>query len=339
MTAALTLDNVEDVASAGGLAPEWYELWRHAPNATPFQSPAWLLAWWRAFSPGELCIVCVRNGARLEGVVPLYVERTPHCERLLPLGISASDYVDVLIDRDTTEPVACALVRHVLESTRVSSWEFPDLAPDATALRLPCPAGYDLFEAAADSCPVLFLPPGAERDCPVPMRKLQDVRLARNRAARRGEVALCDGRQYPPAALLEEVFRLHAARWQRRGEPGVLADARVRRFHRDALPGLLGLGIVRLYGLHIDQRMVAAYYGFLHRARAYSYIAGFDPDYAFESPGTILLHHAISEAVREGAREFHFLRGREPYKYRWGAVDQWNRRRVFRRRMHHAAAS
>jgi CelD/BcsL family acetyltransferase involved in cellulose biosynthesis len=339
VTAALTFNNVEDAASASELAPEWCELWRHAANATPFQSPAWLLAWWRAFSPGELCIVCVRNGARLKGVAPLYVERAPHGVRLLPIGISASDYVDVLIDAEALEHVAGALVRHALESTRVSSWEFPDLAPDATALRLPCPAGYDLFDAAGDSCPVLFIPRAPESDCPVPIRKLQDVRLARNRASRRGEVAMCDGRQYPPAALLEEVFRLHAARWQRRGEPGVLADPRVRRFHRDALPGLLGLGIVRLYGLSIDQRMVGAYYGFLQGARAYSYIAGFDPDYAFESPGTILQHHAICEAVREGAREFHFLRGRERYKYRWGAVDQWNRRRVFRRSMHHAAAS
>jgi len=40
---------------------------------------------------------------------------------------------------------------------------------------------------------------------------------------------------------------------------------------------------------------------------------------------------AIEAAIAEGAREFHFLRGREAYKYEWGAVDRWNRRRSFRR--------
>jgi hypothetical protein len=41
--------------------------------------------------------------------------------------------------------------------------------------------------------------------------------------------------------------------------------------------------------------------------------------------------HAIEQALREGAREFHFLRGQEAYKYGWGAVDRWNQRRSFRR--------
>ena len=27
---------------------------------------------------------------------------------------------------------------------------------------------------------------------------------------------------------------------------------------------------------------------------------------------------------------FRFLRGQEPYKYEWGAIDRWNRRREFR---------
>jgi CelD/BcsL family acetyltransferase involved in cellulose biosynthesis len=37
----------------------------------------------------------------------------------------------------------------------------------------------------------------------------------------------------------------------------------------------------------------------------------------------------IEEAVREGARAIDFLRGREDYKYRWGAKDRETvRRRV-----------
>jgi CelD/BcsL family acetyltransferase involved in cellulose biosynthesis len=35
-----------------------------------------------------------------------------------------------------------------------------------------------------------------------------------------------------------------------------------------------------------------------------------------------MIGHAVREAVRDGVREFHFLRGREPYKYAWGAVDR-----------------
>ncbi|WP_082637456.1 hypothetical protein [Bradyrhizobium retamae] len=44
-----------------------------------------------------------------------------------------------------------------------------------------------------------------------------------------------------------------------------------------------------------------------------------------------MLEHAIIEAAREGARTFHFLRGREPYKYEWGARNHWNKKRILYR--------
>jgi CelD/BcsL family acetyltransferase involved in cellulose biosynthesis len=173
----------------------------------------------------------------------------------------------------------------------------------------------------------------------VPKAKRRQLTLARNRAARRGAVAL---RQADPASIgeaLDHLFRLHGARWQRRGETGVLADDPVQGFHRAAAPGLHDAGLLRLHTLAIEGEVVAAYYGFQHRDRAYFYHSGFDPGYEFESPGTLIVAHAIEQAVGEGAREFHFLRGQESYKYGWGAVDRWNRRRSLRRaRAQHAVA-
>ena len=43
----------------------------------------------------------------------------------------------------------------------------------------------------------------------------------------------------------------------------------------------------------------------------------------------ILMAHVIQAALAEGAATFHFLRGREGYKYSWGAVDRWNQRLTF----------
>jgi CelD/BcsL family acetyltransferase involved in cellulose biosynthesis len=37
--------------------------------------------------------------------------------------------------------------------------------------------------------------------------------------------------------------------------------------------------------------------------------------------------HVIDQAVAAGCREIDFLRGREPYKYEWSAVDRWNVKR------------
>jgi CelD/BcsL family acetyltransferase involved in cellulose biosynthesis len=81
----------------------------------------------------------------------------------------------------------------------------------------------------------------------------------------------------------------------------------------------------------LEGRILAVDYGFLHARRAYYYLGGFDPEAAKVSPGTLVVAHAIEEAIREGACEFDFLRGQEPYKYKWGAHDRPCFRRVIRR--------
>ena len=332
----IELSDVRDADGLAAIAPEWWDLWQRCPSATPFQTPAWLVSWWRAFHPGRLFTIAARRQGSLVGLAPFYLDG----RRLLPFGISLSDYLDLLIDPQFADDVGPALLHHLSRTDlQWDEWELPDLQPGATALGLACPSGLTHSIDDQNPCPVLPLPSTVDDLSEVlPWRKRRQIRTARNRAARRGEVAV----ERVEADRLEhayaELVRLHEARWQSRGEPGVLADPRVRRCHSLALEPLSRHGLLRFYVLSISGQAASVYLGFQHQGRAYGYLVGFDPDYAFESPGTILLAHAIEEAVREGAREFHFLRGKEDYKYGWGASDRWNKRRIFRRVHAHAEA-
>jgi CelD/BcsL family acetyltransferase involved in cellulose biosynthesis len=202
------------------------------------------------------------------------------------------------------------------------------------------PAGWQDQIGESDPCPVLTLPDTAEAlALHVSRSLLHNLAYYRRRAARSGSVRaeLADARSLDEihAALV----RLHGARWSRRGMPGVLADDMVRRWHADAMHGLLDLGVLRLHALRLDGRIIAACYVLQDRkrpgARAYYYLGGFDPAYERLSPGTIVIAHAVEEAIREGAATFDFLRGREPYKYLWGAAD----RPTYRRGLTRAAAA
>ena len=153
------------------------------------------------------------------------------------------------------------------------------------------------------------------------------MRHDRNRAEERGPLRFGRAGAEDFKDLFDAFLRLHGACWLSRGQPGVLASEAVRNFHREAAPALLALGVLRLYALRLGDRIVASYYGFLHRARAYAYLTGFDPGIPDQSLGTLVLGCAIEEAVREGARECHFLRGNEAYKYGWGPEDRWNHSR------------
>jgi CelD/BcsL family acetyltransferase involved in cellulose biosynthesis len=333
---AAILRNAEDLAS---LEPEWWALWQSCPAATPFQSPGWLLPWWRSFAPGELHAVTVRRDGRLVGLAPLYLENGALGRRLLPIGISITDYHDVLLAPEHVSETSAVLMRELLASREWESWDMPDLAEDAQALRLPCPSGTQARLERTETCPWLALPARVEElRAALPPRKRRALAMNRNRAKRRGPVIFHSLATMSADALFGEIIRLHHLRWQQRGEAGVLNDAQVQAFHRRAVPRLAAAGLVRLYSLRIGGTIAAAYYGLAHNGRAYGYLTGFDPTFAYESPGTLIVAHAMEEAICEGVREFHFLRGEETYKYGWGAVDRWNSRLILRRRQTDAAA-
>src|SRR5579872_5078698 len=67
------------------LEPAWWDLWRRTPSATPFQSPAWLIAWRQAFAPGPLRVGAVFDEARLVALFPFYAEEPGRHPRLMPL--------------------------------------------------------------------------------------------------------------------------------------------------------------------------------------------------------------------------------------------------------------
>jgi CelD/BcsL family acetyltransferase involved in cellulose biosynthesis len=325
MNGHLAAEPIEKLSRLKELAPQWLDLWQRIPGATPFQSPAWLLAWYESFRPGPLRCVVVHGAQRLVALAPFYLEIGAH-PRLLPLGISVSDYLDVLVDPECEGAAGTLLLTHLLASGCEDTLCCEELRPNASALRL-----WSMSEwCTALQRQVLALNRLSLKD-QVPKTIRRRLQLARNRVRRRRGVVAA------PAAdtagdLLQELFRLHTARWVSRDQSGVLADHLVRRFHATALPALIGCGLPRLYGLCIGSRTVGAYYGMQYRDRAYAYLTGFDPAFAYEGPGTVLIGHAIEQAAAQGVREFHFLRGRETYKYEWGARDYWNARLELRRR-------
>lgn len=328
MSLALEVAEIRDAAEVVTLELEWWELWRRSPLATPFQAPAWLMPWWRAFNPGELLIITFRASGRLVGLAPFYIsERT-----ILQLGDPVSDYLDMLADPEYVREVANALAEHLVgTSIPWSRWEMTELPPGAAARTCPCPS---LCQEESEVCsysPVLDLPehPVSVQQL-LPLQRRRALRKSLNRASRRG-IEFITADIESASSFLDLLIELHGARWESREQRGELADPRLQRFHGEAVPLLMKAGIVRLSVLRIGGKPAAASYCFLHRHRSYGYMMGFDPEFAHESPGALLVACSVGQAMREGAREFDFLRGQESYKYEWGAKDRANLRRVFMR--------
>ena len=335
--------DVEAVTTADALdrlRPQWAALWAAVPDATPFQSPEWLLPWWRHVGEGDLLTLAVRRrggvaGGPLVGLLPLYVYRQQDDTRsLFPLGIATTDYLDALAlpghERAVMDAALACLDR------RRDAWdvaEWPQLRDDAVLRNGTPPSDWTDDAGEADCCPVLPLPAGAALGGVLPRGLAQNLGYYRRRLAKAGDAQY----ERADAATLDAAYAallaLHGARWATRGETGVLADDAVRRWHAEAMRGLLAAGVLRLHTLRLDGRVIAACYVLHDRpgpaARAYYYLGGFDPACHALSPGTLIVGHAVEAALAEGMTAFDFLRGREAYKYHWGATD----RPTYRRRL------
>jgi CelD/BcsL family acetyltransferase involved in cellulose biosynthesis len=298
------------------IAPEWDELWRRTPSATPFQSPHWVLPWLDAFGAGgELAVVASRTDGVLTTLAPLYILRDEESDESLGmfLGTGISDYLDVLGGDDVLTPLA---------SLNCQLWDLQQLRPASPLLAMPLADGFAENVEDQEPCPVLSLEGeiGSTR-----LRK--NIRYYRRAMSRDAAVRVESATEANLDELLDALFALHAARWERRGLPGVLADETTQNFHRDAARRLLRAGALRMYATRRDERIVAVFYGFAHGGTVYYYLSGYDPELEKLSIGTLIVAHAMEEAVRDGATTFDFLRGAEEYKYAWGATDRMNRRR------------
>lgn len=329
----LRVEARDGAGALGSLRGEWARLWERCPSATPFQSPEWLLAWWRHRGGAPAWIVTLRRGGRLVGLAPFYVYTHPGTgiRQVTLAGNGITDRLDVLVDPAEADGGGRILAHLAEHRDRWDTADFADLHPDCPLLAARTPSRLEDGVAEAEPCPVLALPAGEDglADAVGSTKLLANLRYARRRAEALGPVEIVQADETNLAGTLDALWRLHAARWRERGGGGVLDDADVRAVLADAAAGFLARGWLRLYALRIGGRTAAVQLGWAARGRAYYYIGGWDPAYAKLSPGSLLVEHAVRAAVREGAREFDFLRGREPYKYAWGARDQPQ----FRRRL------
>jgi CelD/BcsL family acetyltransferase involved in cellulose biosynthesis len=293
----------EVLSDAAEIEMEWWDLWKRDPAATPFQSPAWLLPWRRHFPDGDSVILTLRKGVALVGLLPLF----EHQGRLLIWGAGTTDWLDGLFDPE----LETAMLSRSFAKLRlpIDLFQLQECSP---LLRMPIPEGWSECAGPAESCAILPLPAR-------PGRKMaQNLRYYRRRAARAGIGEPHRGGVSDIDALAD----LHTRRWSLRDEPGIFADPRMLGWQRQALPALDAAGLLRLYVIEATGEAVAALCVLAAKGRAFYYIGGFDPRHAALGLGTVLVGYAIDDAQRKGDRSFDFLRGREPYKYRWGAEEQ-----------------
>lgn len=199
--------------------------------------------------------------------------------------------------------------------------------------------GWTLNVEREDVCPVIRIPEGAT-DIDAVLNTLgkkerHEIRRKVRRAETAGEIELIESTD--PVADLDAFIDLHQARWGEKGlfPPNPGGD-QSRRFVR-RLFELFGAGpaaagwSVHLGFLTVAGRRIAAEIHFETSGSVLYYNAGVDPDARDLSPGVVLLERLVRRAIALGKCRVDLLRGNEPYKYEWGAIDEPIQRILVRR--------
>jgi CelD/BcsL family acetyltransferase involved in cellulose biosynthesis len=340
----LRIVEVGDRDALTALRETWCALQARCPRATPYQTWEWNEAWWRHFGSRKRARLLLfyadhssegdhsRNRNEPVGIAPLYTSwhlGTP-VRRLAWMGTGVADYLEPLACPQHEAQVTLALLQHLESALR--GWDIADLQqlrPDAPLLQnARANPRHAQSILPMEPCPYLVLPPTWEQFTARLGKKLRSNLGYSERLLHKtfADFHLSSADADTREAGMTALFELHQRRWNARWLPGVLGSRRVQAFHREVAARFLERGWLRLHLLHADGDCRAALYCFAHQGRTSYYLGGFAPDYARFSLGTLLTGRAIRQAITEGHIEFDFLRGAEPYKYRWQPEQRINHR-------------
>lgn len=311
---------LESVPGLGSLREEWLRLACALPAASYFQTPDWILGWWRTLGgqPASMVAFWRDESGEVDAVAALSRLHQP-LHRRVPLrvpvwintgsGVGAADHCGWLARPDRQG----AVWNWVRQQTRGDTLLLQNVDPSLGSLPAPARSVWDT------PCPRAVLDDADDKAYSANFR--QQLR-ARERKLRAMGVTL---RWIDPPGVddgvLDSLFSLHQDRWRSKDARSSFTPEQLA-FHRMlAAASAPGRGPAAVVAEH-EGSSVGVLYGFWFRDAFAYYQMGWDPAWARHSLGTVLLREGIRMTRARGGRVFDFLRGSEPFKYRFAAADR-----------------
>jgi CelD/BcsL family acetyltransferase involved in cellulose biosynthesis len=336
LTRELTVECVDTYSEFLGLERSWNGLLMQSDRPVPFLTWEWISTWWKHFSGGSRLFVLVAKTKDEEvvGIAPLRIT-TRNAFGVVPVrfveflgyrgSVVCADHLDFLTCRIDRRTVYMALLDALL--SRRSEWDclqFGDVAQDSLLPHLLSGLANDsalTFESGPqERCPYLELPGEWEiLLSSLKAKRRSFIKTKRERLEKDYQVHF-DHDSFPDHVLeqLGVLEKLHMLARQRKGGEGNFAIDEYRNFHHELALRMARAGHLYLARLDCNGVPTASVYGFFLGQRVFYYQTGFDPAWASQGVGSVLLGKVIEDAIeRLHAREFDFLRGDESYKYHW----------------------
>ncbi len=325
------VETLTDASAFYTLQDEWLQLLSQMSFQSVFLTPQWQETWWRHFSGDrQLHLVTVRSDdGILRGCAPLMLSNgTEASWRLEFIGDGElCDYFDVLVDpaheHEVGATLGAALLSQAGDGVELCLTNLSSSSRTLALLRHSLEVSDLTVEVKViETCPTITLPEAWDAYLALLRGKDRHElrrKLRRAEAAARLECVVADDADRLEEDL-ETFFALH--RMSQQHEKRDFMTTEKVDFLRDLVHQLWELGWLDLVFLRADGVAIASLCRLPYGNTYAAYNSGYHPNYAHLSAGIVLFAERIRHAIAQRFTNFDFLRGNEPYKYRFGASDR-----------------
>ncbi|BDS07092.1 hypothetical protein NT6N_21320 [Oceaniferula spumae] len=239
-------------------------------------------------------------------------------------GAGLSEYLDFLIPAGQEAEILPLLLQE-LKQTAKGSWDvmrLPMMHDQSASLKIlddhtPQSFTAKLEKTEENASPFVSIP--SSWDDYMAGRSAQfrrSVRRKWNKLHKNHGVKLIEaGKDMPVAEAIEEIIRLHEARWG--DDSQAFSDDRFAEIHRDLAPRLAKSDRLSMLLLEVDGEIVAGRYDFVFNGILWNYQGGWLPEHRNLSLGVIMLAYSLQWAIDRGLKEYDYLAGEHDYKSSW----------------------
>jgi CelD/BcsL family acetyltransferase involved in cellulose biosynthesis len=317
----ITTKIIRSRKEAFDLEEEFSELYAALPSPNVYFSPEWVYTWLSTLGRRhEVFFVIAISDGHLAGVWPFFEYPLPAFGKaLLPAASQAADLFDPVAIPEAREPLVRALMEGLGEFnfawlpllTRNFAEEVleplmkvqrhPHLLRQRTPRFL---VDLDRFTDFTSYTATVFGP-----------KTRQNLRRKARKLSEIGEVEM---RTLDTAQEIEpwipKMVELEKGSWKWQERAGIFQLAEMRGFYQILLENLAKSRRVRVCILTVDGRLVAHEIGFLGMDSYCMHSTVFDPEFAANSPGRLLMLFSIQKCIEEKRRIYDFLQNDAEFK-------------------------
>lgn len=320
----MKIEVIRDIELLKHYKDKWEEILQNQSNGISFIEMDWIISWWYYYGKHhELFIIMLKEDNKILGFFPFMMIEKSGYKELTFIGNPQASYMDFIIEDEYKNKAISYVMDFLFQIQGKYAYNFFGIFEESKSYRiilqylqkkkipffihgLPC-----FYQEISGEFEKYF-------NKQFSVKTKNTMRRKENRLNKLGEVNF----EKIKLQNLEQVFRIHDKRWQRKIGNSEFSEGKTEEFFKDLYLNNDDCSFkTTIEAITLNNKVIAFIYGFTCRGRYIFYRIAHDDDFHIFSPGELVLREKIKQCFEKDISIFDFGAGYEPYKADW--ANNW----------------